>query len=216
LGRSARACSDSRCSGPQPDARDPPAQRHHQPHGAQGQQAERDQEGAHRVVERRRVDAHDQPHGRPVGECCEAHRQRAVGAAAAGQRQAAVAGLALVDALHLVQALAVEEARVVAEHPEAHAAVGGRQRVHLHLQAGPVLEVAEALDRVAHVLQVGVQVVVLVARQLALEHAVQRGAHQREHGQRGQREHPHEARRDGPLHACRLLVDGASSRASIT
>jgi hypothetical protein len=156
--------------------------------------------------------------GAPVGERRDAHRQRAVAAARDRQRQRAVAGLALVDALHLVEALAVLEARVVAQHPEAHAAVLGRQRVHLQLQPRPVLEVAEALDRVAHVLQVGVEVVVLVAGQLAFQHAVQCRAHEREHGQRGECEHQHQPRRDGAPHATGSASESVadSARASIT
>jgi hypothetical protein len=135
-----------------------------------------------------------------------AHRLRRIGQA---QLAAAVGGAAQI--LQRRQVLAVLEARVVAQHPEANAAIGRRQGVHLRLHAAPALERAGAIDRVLQVLQVGLQLFGLVPNQLVLEHLVEHRADRREPRERRRREHRDEPRGDGQLHAA-----ASSGRASST
>jgi hypothetical protein len=143
----------------------------------------------------------DQAHRRPLLEGIDVRRQRAKRPLLTRQfDDAAVAVGFAREAVDLGQALAVLEARIVAEHPEAHAAVGGRERVHARLHARPALGAADGLDPELQVLERGVQLFVLVALQFAGQHVVQRDTGQREGGERHRREHDHQPHGDGTLH----------------
>ncbi len=200
---------------PQSHAGDPVAREGHHQHRAQPERDQRTQESLARARIGLGVAPDDQSHRRPLLEGIDVHRQGTERPLLPRQLDHAGVAVGLAgEPVDLGQALAVLEARVVAEHPEAHAAVFGREGVHARLHARPALGAADGLDPELQALECGVELLVLVPLQLSRQHVVQREAGQREGRERHRREHQHQPRGDGALHEA--APSPAPSRSSIT